>query len=967
MNKKIKGYHLVQEEYVQEIESQVYLYEHEKTKAKVLFMANTDSHKTFGIGFRTPPQDSTGTPHIIEHSVLCGSRKFPMKDPFIELSKGSLNTYLNAMTYPDKTLYPVSSQNDADFHNLMDVYLDAVFFPNIYKNDAILMQEGWRYHIEKPEDELVYKGVVYNEMKGAFSSPEEVSFRKIKEALFPDTIYANESGGAPEAIPDLTYEAFIDFHKTYYHPSNAYIGLYGDMDIEATLTFMDTSYLSHFDYQAIDSKIAYQKPFEAPKEVTKYYSVAEEKDEQIYLSYNWVVGETINRELVVAMGILEYLLLDTPASPLKKALIKEGIGEDVFGVFQTHLKQPIFSIMAKNVSEAKRARFYTLIDEELKRLQTEGFSKELIDAAIQVKEFEIRENDSRGYSKGLMSFISSLKSWIYDESPFIYLRNEKLLNTIHKEKNAGYFEGLIQTYLLQNTHCVKLTLEPQVGLDQKIEDAVTEKLKQVKTSWSQQELQQMIDKTLAFNAYQEQEDTQEVKQSIPLLTKEELTKEVEYPRYETLQKNKRKYIVSKLATNKIAYMSWYIDLEGIENEYVPYLGMLVGMLGKLDTKNYNYENLAITIDAHLGGLEHHIQAFHNLEEPNAFRKVFSIKSKALVSECTWQVDLMKELIATTSFKDQKRIREIIKEMKAMMEMGLSSEGHKIAYSRLLASFSPTERFEEETKGLTFYHFVCDIDKRFETESEKILEQIEKAYGYLQNSMRYTIGLTTDEASVETCIETIENVLQTLPSEQIQPLKHDFVAEPIQEGIIYPGNVNYVALGYNFKETGTSYNGGLLMLKSILSTEYLWQTVRVKNGAYGCFADFRKSGNAFFVSYRDPNISETLQAYKDVADYVENLNLSERELTQYLIGTISGMDFPYTPASEGRTGQIYALTGTTKEDLQKTRDELFATDNATLKNFAPMLRAVVDKNQYCVFGNTTSIPSNEQLFKKITKA
>ena len=469
MEQKVKGYTLLNTEYITEIDSNVHLYEHDCTKAKILYMQSEDPHKTFGIAFRTPPHDSTGVAHIIEHSVLCGSRKFPLKDPFIELSKGSLNTYLNAMTYPDKTIYPISSQNDADFHNLMDVYLDAVFFPNIYKNDYILMQEGWRYHLENENDPLEYKGVVYNEMKGAFSSPEEVGFRKIKEALFPDTTYHNESGGAPEAIVDLTYEDFLAFHKKYYHPSNSYIGLYGDMNIEEVLTFIDEEYLSHFEYQEVDSKVAMQKPFDTPKVVDTYYSVAEDRPNQLYVSANWVVGETVDRELMVGLSILEYLLLETPASPLKKALIKEGIGEDVFGAFQTHLKQPIFSVMAKNVGEENKERFYEVIDTTLHTLVKEGIPKSLLQGALQVKEFELREGDFKGYSKGLLYYIGTMKSWIYDEDPNIYLRYEDLIDSLQAKKDTGYFEELIEKYLLNNSHHVKMMIHPKVGLDAAIE------------------------------------------------------------------------------------------------------------------------------------------------------------------------------------------------------------------------------------------------------------------------------------------------------------------------------------------------------------------------------------------------------------------------------------------------------------------------------------------------------------------
>lgn len=963
---EVKGYTLETSNYIAEIDGIVHLYTHNKTKAKVLFIQNDDAHKTFAIGFRTPPQNSTGIAHIIEHSVLCGSRKFPLKDPFVELAKGSLNTYLNAMTYPDKTLYPISSQNDADFHNLMDVYLDAVFFPNIYKNDYILMQEGWRYHIEEKEAPLEYKGVVYNEMKGAFSSPEEVSFRKIKEALFPDTIYSNESGGAPEHIPDLSYEDFLAFHKKYYHPSNSYIGLYGNMAIEETLAFIDADYLSHFDYEKIDSTIATQKPFKQEVKKQFEYSVSEEKENQIYLSYNWAVGDVTNRQLMVAMSILEYLLLDTPASPLKKALISEGVGEDVFGTFQTHLKQPIFSIIAKNVSEEKKERFYKIVDETLHKLIQTGLPESLLNGAIQIKEFELREGDFKGYSKGLLYYISCMKSWLYDKDPTIYLRYEDIMEVINQNRNNGYFEGLIETYLLNNKHAARVELYPKLNLDVEIDQAVAKKLEQIKASWTEEELAARIDKTKAFMAMQEEEETQEALHSIPILKKEDLQKTATFPRFRVEKKEHTSYIVTPVFTNKVGYINWYIDLEGIEEKYAPYLGMLVGILGKINTLHYTYEELSTYSDENIGAIEYHVQGLYHAKEAKASKRMFMIKSKALVHKTKEQIQIMKEVLTHTVIEDKQRLLEIIREMKSIMEMSLSAEGHKIAYSRLLSHFTDTELFEEETKGLTFYHFVCDIEKNWEKKQNEIIENLKKAYAFLSNKSRLTVGLTINDEWVEPTIKIIEEEIATLEVQKTDTLVRNFKSSPIKEALIYPGNVNYVAMGANFAELGFAYNGSMLMLKSILSMDYLWQNVRVKNGAYGCFADFRRSGNMFFVSYRDPNIEPTLDTYRNISQYISKLNLTERELIQYLIGTISGLDFPYTPSTEGTSAQMYYFAEVTEDMLQKSREQLFATTNETLRAFEPLIQACLEKNHYCVFGNTTSIEQHKGLFTEYTR-
>lgn len=961
----IKNYLLEEAKYIKEIDSEAIIYIHEKTKAKILLMSNEDTHKSFCVGFRTPPSDSTGVAHIIEHSVLCGSEKYPLKDPFVELAKGSLNTYLNAMTYPDKTLYPISSQNDKDFQNLMDVYLDAVFFPNIYKQKEIMMQEGWRYHLENAEDPIEYKGVVYNEMKGAFSSPEEIGFRLIKETLFPDTTYANESGGAPKDIPNLSYDDFIHFHKTYYHPSNAYICLYGDMDPKETLAYIDEAYLSRFEYLNIDSQIEMQKTFETIKDKKSYYSATEGKENGLFLSYNFVVDEVIHRKTMLAMSILEYVLLDTPASPLKKALIAEGIGEDVYGAFQTHLKQPIFSIVAKNVAPEKEARFYTLIEEVLTKLSNEGLPEHLLKGAMQVKEFELREGDSSGYSKGLFYALAAMKSWIHDASPFIYLEYETILEELKKEQGTGYFEGLIKKYLLNNTHGSKVALYPKVGLEKEIEDAVTEKLVAYKKSLSEAEINKLVEETKAFNAFQAKEDDEATISCIPLLAKEDLRRKTKYPTFTTKKLDTVEYIITPIFTNKIAYINWHIKLEGIEDKYIPYLGMIVGMLGKLDTTNFSYEALSSYMDEHIGSMSYHIQALNHAKSADYYLPIFSIQSKALLGEVGEQTKLMREVLMNTTFDNKDRLLEIIREMKALMESSISGDGHRVAYGRLLSHLSNAEHFEEKARGLTFYHFVCDIEKNWETVQNETVTLLKEAYAFLANRNRLVIGLTVDEEVTDQVVSNIEEAISQIPEAEVKNLNLDFKISEEKEALIYPSNVNYVATGYNFKALGYEYHGGLQMLKTILSMNYLWSKVRVQNGAYGCFCDFRKSGNMFFVSYRDPNLDQTLAIYKEVAQFVETLELTERENLQYLIGTISQMDFPFTPASEGKAGQIYYLMDVKEEELQQTRDELFMTDNAILRSFAPMIKACLDKDYYCVFGNTQSIEGAQTEFKEKT--
>ena len=460
------GFILVREENIKEVNSIARIFEHEKTGARLLHMENDDTNKVFSIGFKTPPEDSTGVMHILEHSVLCGSRKFPTKEPFVELVKGSLNTFLNAMTFSDKTIYPIASQNEKDFFNLMDVYLDAVFYPNIYKTKEILMQEGWHYDLEKKEDELTYKGVVYNEMKGAFSSPEGILMRKIQETLFPDNTYSNESGGDPKYIPDLTYEQFIDTHKKYYHPSNSYIFLYGDMNLEKCLKFINEEYLADFDRKEIDAEIKPQEKYNSIKDVEYIYSISEEDDdsEKTFLALNYVTGRSTDEEVYMDLNLLEYILLEAEGAPLKKALLDAEIGKDVFGSFDGGILQPVFSIIAKNSDVSKKEEFRKVVYDTLNDIVKNGIDKKLIEGCINAFEFRLREADTGGYPKGLVYYMNAMDSWLYGGDPLMHIKYEHAIENVKKSLNTNHFEELIKKYMLDNTHASLLTLKPEKGL-----------------------------------------------------------------------------------------------------------------------------------------------------------------------------------------------------------------------------------------------------------------------------------------------------------------------------------------------------------------------------------------------------------------------------------------------------------------------------------------------------------------------
>ena len=577
----LNQYEIIKDEDLQDVKCHGYLLKHKKSGAKLVLMEADDDNKVFSVGFRTPPEDSTGLPHILEHSVLCGSDHFPVKDPFVELVKGSLNTFLNAMTYPDKTMYPVASCNDKDFQNLMHVYMDAVFYPNIYKHEEIFRQEGWSYKLDSEDADLEYNGVVYNEMKGAFSSPEGVLDRVVLNELFPDTAYANESGGDPDVIPNLSYEQFLAFHKKYYHPSNSYIYLYGDMDMEEKLIWLDQEYLSKFDVAEIDSRIAYQEPFTKMKEVEMPYSVASEEplEDNTFLSYNKVIGTSLDKELYVAFEILDYALLSAPGAPLKKALLEAGIGKDILGSYDNGVYQPIFSVVAKNANPEQKEEFVTLIEKLLTDMAEHGIDRKALEAGINYHEFQYREADYGRYPKGLMYGLQIMDSWLYDENePFMHIQALDTFAFLKKQMNTGYFENLIREYLLDNEHGVIVTLKPERGRTARMDKELHDKLQAYKAGLSKEEIAELVERTKALEIYQSEPSDAEALATIPVLKREDISREIAPIYNEEMKLAGIPMVFHEIDTNGIGYIDIMFDMSEVPEELLPYAGILQGVL-----------------------------------------------------------------------------------------------------------------------------------------------------------------------------------------------------------------------------------------------------------------------------------------------------------------------------------------------------------------------------------------------------
>ncbi|MBR1693350.1 MAG: insulinase family protein, partial [Lachnospiraceae bacterium] len=643
---KVGAYELVEKRDVKDLNSTGYILRHKKTKARIVLLENDDENKVFYIGFRTPPKDSTGVAHIIEHSVLCGSDKYPLKDPFVELAKGSLNTFLNAMTYPDKTVYPVASCNDKDFDNLMHVYLDAVFYPNIYKEEKIFMQEGWHYHIEKPEDEIKYNGVVYNEMKGAFSSPDDVLERSVLNALYPDNAYSYESGGDPENIPDLSYEQFLDFHRKYYHPSNSYIYLYGNMDMAEKLAYIDEQYLGKYEYLDIDSHISLQKPFDEPVYVQKEYSVTdgEEDEEGTYLSYNASVSTSLDREKYVAFQILDYALCSAPGAPLKKALIDKGIGRDVYSLYDNGVYQPYFSIVAKGASLEQKEEFVRTIREVLKELTEKGLNKKSLKAGLSYYEFKYKEADFGSYPKGLMYGLQALDSWLYDEEkPFLHIEANETFRQLKAKIDTDYFEKLTKEFLLDNPHAATVVVVPVKGLTSVRDGQLAEKLRQYKESLTREELEELVRRTQELLAYQSEETSKEDLEKIPLLQREDLRREAEPFLMEKLSHNGIDVLFHDIFTNGVSYVKFVFDITKLDASRLPYLGLLKILLGYVDTEHYSYADLYNEINIQTGGIGTSVSLYTNSDNPDEFRLCFEADFKTLYENTDKAKGLLREI------------------------------------------------------------------------------------------------------------------------------------------------------------------------------------------------------------------------------------------------------------------------------------------------------------------------------------
>lgn len=962
-------YEILDEHRVEDVQSDGFILRHKKSGARIAILSNNDDNKVFYIGFRTPPEDETGVPHIIEHTTLCGSKKFPVKDPFIELAKGSLNTFLNAMTYPDKTVYPVASCNDQDFKNLMDVYLDAVFNPNITKYEEIFKQEGWHYELTGKDDELKINGVVYNEMKGAYSSPDEVLSSQIYRSLFPDNTYSKDSGGNPEYIPKLTYEAYLDFYHKYYHPSNSYIYLYGDMDVVERLEWLDKEYLSLYDYKKVNSEINKQPAFDEIKNVEAQYSITmdDSQENKTYLSYNRVVGDTLDEMLYQAFDVLDYALVSSPGAPVKQALIDAGIGDDVYGSYDAGILQPVFSFVAKNANASQADEFESIIENTLKEVVKTGINKEALLAGINSSEFKFREADFGQFPKGLLFGLNCLDSWLFDDmKPFIHLECLGTFAKLRKAVDTDYFEKLIQEYLLDNTHGSSVTVKPKRGLGNEREEALAKELSDYKASLSDEEIKKLIEDTEHLKKYQEEPSSDEDLRKLPMLTRADMKKNaMPFSNIED-ELLDVKVVRHDIESNGIDYISFLFDAGDFAQSELGYLGFFTNALGLVSTEKYSYTDLANATNIYTGGISTGTASHPDIKDRNNFVFKFEVKLKVLEKNLDKALELMEQMLLSSDFTDTKRLGELVAQIKARLQANLSSSGHLVAAMRSMSSFSRYALYQDELKGVAFYRSICRIEKELSESPKSVSDKLAAIAKKLFARNRMLISFTGNNEAYGNAKPSLEKVIAGFDKMSAIGNQAEVHFNTAKEAFIDASQIQYVAKTGDFICEGYEYTGALRLLRIILSYDYLWINVRVKGGAYGCMNTFLRSGESYFVSYRDPNLSDTLDVYDRIPEYIKSFSPDERDMTKYIIGTFSALDTPMNPEAKGSRSLSAYLEGITYEQIQKERNEILNAQPEDIRRLADLVEAVLKKDSICVIGNENMIKESAGLFENVEK-
>ena len=959
----MNNYKLIEEKYIDEVASNCKVYTHIKTGARVLTLENNDDNKAFGIGFRTPPERGNGVCHIVEHCVLSGSRKFKTKEPFMDLIKSSLQTFLNAMTFPDKTIYPVSSRNEKDFYNLMDVYLDAVFHPAIYEEEKIFLQEGWHYELKDKEDDLKYNGVVYNEMKGVYSASENLVSDAMVFALHEDSSYGVDSGGDPKLIPSLSYEEFKDYHKKYYHPSNSYIYLYGNQNMEEALDFIDKNYLQDFDKAEINSEIILNDEIKKTKDVEITFSASKDemKDKIDYLSKGWTLGYADSKMDVFMRDFLAELLIDAQGGPLKKAIFDAGLAEDVYAETSSSLPLDL-SIVLKNTEADKKDEFLKILRESLEKLVEEGIDKDLLEATLNKFEFIFREGG--GTQKAIIYYIRALNSWLYDQSPLDALYYNDVLSEVKEKLNDGFVENYIKEKLLDNEYSVNLIARPELNKNHREEEELKKELQELKAKMSDEEIEEIVKKSRDLEEYQNQEDSQENKDTIPSLELSDIDEKVtEYP-VEEDKLGDVVYLKTHQETNGIVYTTLSHDISFIEKEEMETMSLLLSLIGLIDTKNYTYEELNNEIYKATGGISFNPSVYVDAKDKEKYVLRMNIKMKSTADKLGRGLEIIDEIMNNSLLDSKKRIKELLNILKSRIESTMLQNGHQFIISILKSYYSRVADIQSHIGGLNYYDFMRDLVENFEEKWEDFERQSEKIYEKLfvrDNLIISTAGNLEDLNNIK---PELEKYINSLEVKNIEPADYEFERNNKNEGLYTTSNVVYVSKGYNLEDLGLKYRGDLTVLANILNSSYLHNEIRAKGGAYGGGITIGRSGDMATYSYRDPNLKNTVKVYDSIGSFVENVRMSDENLKNFIIGSMNSFDPLLSPEQVGDINLSRFITGLKVEDLEKSKKEALETNLEKLNSYGKIFDEAMKKNYLTAFGSENIIRDGEDLFKEI---
>lgn len=961
-----KGYKLIQEKHIKDVNSDCVLLEHEKTGAKVFLMKNDDDNKTFGIGFKTLPKDNTGICHIIEHSVLSGSRKFQTKEPFMDMVKISMATFLNALTFPDKTIYPVSSRNEKDFKNLMDVYMDAVFYPVMKKDRRIFMQEGWHYELENAEDELNIKGVVYNEMKGAYSVPETTLYYRVNNALCPDTVYAMESGGEPYEIPNLTYENFCDFHSKYYHPSNSYIYLYGDCDMEERLEFLDREYLSNFEKEKIDNFEGNQKPFENTKNVFDEYSVSKDEDtkNKTFLAYSSCFGESNGLKDGIIEKLLSEILVDMQGAYLKEALLKANICEDVSSISMESTKFSSFGVYVINSEREYLDKFKEIVENVLREVVKNGIGKEKLIAVLNRTEFSIREL-LNSTTAGVEYFFSIFDTWLYGGSPMDSLTFDEALSEIREDiLNNRLLERVIEEKILNNNHKAFIVLSPSAGLNDKKDLAQKEWLKRYKESLSQIQIEKIIENTKNLIEYQQTESTEEQKATIPKLKIEDIDKETLKIPNEVEKIEDITVLKHNIFTSGINYVDICFDLKHISKDEIVYLSLVENLLKSLDKKSMTYKDFSVETFLRCGGVSTSITTLTNAKNREKFVPKFVVSVKFLGEKLKETVELLKVLLKETIFTDKNRIKEEVLSIKGELEQDVLGAGHMYGINRAKSYFSNKACYDERFKGLDYLKFIQDLAENFDDRIDNVLEKMEFVYNRMFKQNETIVNITTTEENFEEIKKAFVECVKEFP--RFEDISYDFTfeRENLKEGIATSSDVNYVTFAGDLKKLGIEYSGSFSLLSKILSTTHMHNNIRAIGGAYGAGLSITRDSEMLMFSYRDPNLKSTKETFNSVGKYVSEMEITEEELESFKISLVKDFNPLLTPKHKGYTSMVMYITGSDEKELELYLGQLLNTKLEDLRELGKVIDEVLSQDGFVVVGNTNKIKENSKEFKNI---